>query len=155
MRNKKNFNNLFDSIITIIILIFCIFFYLTMMYFGVLHPNETTNPIVLFIIGTTLFVPIIIILLIITFKYCFEFWFLNDKIIYSKKLFQKRKIIYLNQIEKVEKKKIQAWVLGNYFSEAYIIYSAKNKIIVLINNRKRYHDLEKELKLLDNIKMKF
>jgi len=126
-----------------------------MIYFGVLHPREGTNPIATLIVGTAIFGLISIILLIIIFKNCFEFWFLNDKIIYSKKLFQKRKIIYLNQIEKVEKKKIQAWVLGNYFSEAYIIYSAKNKIIVLINNRKRYHDLEKELKLLDKFKMKF
>jgi len=146
MRNKKNFNNLFDSIITIIILIFCIFFYLTMMYFGVLHPNETTNPIVLFIIGTTLFVPIIIILLIITFKYCFEFWFLDNKIIYSKKLLQKRKIIYLDQIEKVDKTKINAWVLGNYSSEAYIIYSTKTKIIILIDSKKKYQDLDDVLK---------
>jgi len=146
MRNKKNYNNLFDSIMTVIIFIFCISFYIMMIYFGVLHPNETTNPIVLFIIGTTLFVPIIIILLIITFKYCFEFWFLDNKIIYSKKLLQKRKIIYLDQIEKVDKTKINAWVLGNYSSEAYIIYSTKTKIIILIDSKKKYQDLDDVLK---------
>lgn len=146
MRNKKNYNNLFDSIMTMIMFIFCISFYLIMMYFGVLHPREGTNPVAVLIAGTAIFGLMSIILLIIIFKYCFEFWFLNNKIIYSKKLFQKRKIICLDQIEKVEKRKINAWILGNYSSEAYIIYSSKTKIIILIGDKKKYQDLDDELK---------
>ncbi len=146
MRNKKNYNNLFDSIMTVIIFIFCISFYIIMIYFGVLHHREGTKPVATLIAGTAIFGLISIILLIIIFKYCFEFWFLDNNIIYSKKLLQKRKIIYLDQIEKVEKTKINAWVLGNYSSEAYIIYSTKTKIIILIDSKKKYQELNDELK---------
>lgn len=146
MRNKKNYNNLFDSIMTVIIFIFCISFYIMMIYFGVLHPREGTNPIATLIAVTAIFGLISIILLIIIFKYCFEFWFLDNEIIYSKKLLKKRKIIYLDQIEKVDKTKINAWVLGNYSSEAYIIYSTKTKIIILIDSKKKYQDLDDVLK---------
>lgn len=146
MRNKKNYNNLFDSIMTVIIFIFCISFYIMMIYFGVLHPREGTNPIATLIVGTAIFGLISIILLIIIFKNCFEFWFLDNKIIYSKKLLQKRKIIYLDQIEKIDKTKINAWVLGNYSSVAYIIYSTKTKIIILIDSKKKYQDLDDVLK---------
>lgn len=83
MRNKKNYNNLFDSIMTVIIFIFCISFYIMMIYFGVLHPREGTNPIATLIAVTAIFGLISIILLIIIFKYCFEFWFLDNEIIYS------------------------------------------------------------------------
>lgn len=68
------------------------------------------------------------------------------KLFIVKKLLQKRKIIYLDQIEKVDKTKINAWVLGNYSSEAYIIYSTKTKIIILIDSKKKYQDLDDVLK---------
>ncbi len=146
MKNKKNFNNLFDSILTVLLFIGSISFYLLLIYVGVLHPKEGTNPVVVLIGLTSTIGLISITLLVIIFIWCFEYWSFNDKIIYSKKLLQKRKIIYLDQIEKVEKKKVSALVYGSYSSEAYIIYSGKVKITILINERKKYKYLDEELK---------
>lgn len=146
MRNKRHYNNLLDSIITFVVLLLDLSIYLLMLYYGVLHPREGTNPMVALIAGTAVFGLPSIFLLIVIIVWCFGYWFMNDKMIYSKKLFWKKKIIYLDQIEKVEKKKITAWVLGIGSSEAYIIYSGKTKITILINEKKKYKDLDDELK---------
>ncbi len=151
MRNKRNYNNLFDSIVMTIVFLFGISFYLTMMYFGVLHPREGTNPVATLIVGTAIFGGSSILCLVMILIWCYEYWYLDDKSITSKKIFRKKKVILLNQIEKVEKKVVNALILGNYSSEAYIIYSKKTKIIILIDSRKKYQDLDNELKkYIDN-----
>lgn len=70
---------------------------------------------------------------------------LTDDFILSKKLFKKRTIICFKEIIKVEKKTIPALILGLYKSEAYIIYSKDKKIVVFLNNKKMYVDLDYKL----------
>ena len=145
MRNKRNYNNLFDSICMTILFFVCLAFYLTIIWFGVIHSNEGTNPIALLIISTIVFGIMITITIFLIIKYCYGYWILLDESIICKKLFSKRRKMKLIEIQKVEKKTISAFVLGIYKSEAYIIYSSDKKIVILIGKRKKYFELDNVL----------
>lgn len=145
MRNKRIFNNLFDSICMTILFFVCLAFYLLIIWFGVINSEEGANPIALLIISTIVFGNMITIITVLIIKCCYEYWILSDDSIISKKLFSKRRIIKLAEIEKVEKKIVFALVLGIYKSEAYIIYSNAKKIMILIGKRKEYSKLDYEL----------
>ena len=145
MRNKRNYNNLFDSICMTILFFVCLAFYLTIIWFGVIHSNEGTNPIALLIISTIVFGIMITITIFLIIKYCYGYWILLDDSIICKKLFSKRRKMKLVEIKKVEKKTISAFVLGTYKSEAYIIYSSDKKIVILIGKRKKYFELDNVL----------
>ena len=145
MRNKRNYNNLFDSICMTILFFVCLAFYLTIIWFGVIHSNEGTNPIALLIISTIVFGIMITITIFLIIKYCYGYWILLDDSIICKKLFSKRRKMKLVEIKKVEKKTISAFILGIYKSEAYIIYSSDKKIVILIGKRKKYFELDNAL----------
>ena len=145
MRNKRNYNNLFDSICMTILFFVCLAFYLTIIWFGVIHSNEGTNPIALLIISTIVFGIMITITIFLIIKYCYGYWILLDDSIICKKLFSKRRKMKLIEIKKVEKKTISAFVLGIYKSKAYIIYSSDKKIVILIGKRKKYFELDNVL----------
>ena len=145
MRNKRNYNNLFDSICMTILFFVCLAFYLTIIWFGVIHSNKGTNPIALLIISTIVFGIMITITIFLIIKYCYGYWILLDDSIICKKLFSKRRKMKLIEIKKVEKKTISAFVLGIYKSEAYIIYSSDKKIVILIGKRKKYFELDNVL----------
>lgn len=90
MRNKRNYNNLFDSIFMTILFFVCLAFYLTIIWFGVIKSNEGTNPIALLIISTIVFGVMIIITTFLIIKCCYEYWILLDDSIIYKKLFSKK-----------------------------------------------------------------
>ena len=142
MINRKNFNNLFDSICLTLLLLFLITFYCLMLWFAVIHPSEGTNPIAALIVSTILFGVFIAGTFFCMIAYCYEYWIINKTCICSKKLFRRQIIIDLKDIEKVEKKVVHALVLGIYRSDAYVISSKQKKITILINERKVYTDLE-------------
>ncbi|WP_308698933.1 hypothetical protein, partial [uncultured Thomasclavelia sp.] len=135
----------FDSICMTILFFVCLAFYLTIIWFGVIHSNEGTNPIALLIISTIVFGIMITITIFLIIKYCYGYWILLDDSIICKKLFSKRRKMKLIEIKKVEKKTISAFVLGIYKSEAYIIYSSDKKIVILIGKRKKYFELDNVL----------
>ena len=145
MRNKKNFNDLFDSICMTLLFFVCLAFYLVIIWFGVINSKKGTSSIALLIISTIVFCFMITTTLILIIKCCYEYWILLVDSIISKKLFSKRRVIKLAEIEKVEKNIIPAIVLGIYKSEAYIIYSNANKIVILTDERKKYSKLEDKL----------
>ena len=55
MRNKKIYNNLFDSICMTILFFVCLVFYLVVLWFGVINSNEGTDPIASLIISSVFF----------------------------------------------------------------------------------------------------
>ena len=71
MRNKKNYNNLFDSICMTILFFVCLVFYLVILWFGVINPNEGTNPIASLIISTVVFGVMITITTFLIIKFCY------------------------------------------------------------------------------------
>lgn len=145
MRNKKVFNNIFDSICITLLLIIFVAFYIVTIWFGVINFKEGTNPIATMISATALFGTMTIITTILIIKYCYEYWVLSEDLIYSKKLFRKKVVINLNEIDKIEKKIVPALVLCIYSSNAYIVYSKNKKIVILTDERKKYPDLDYEL----------
>ena len=145
MKNKRIFNNLFDSICITVLFILFSCFYSVVLWFDVVNHQEDATPIEYLIIFTLLFAPAIIILGIWIITKCYEYWILTEKSICSKKIFRKKVVINLCDIENVEKKVIDALILGPYKSEAYIIQSQSKKITILINERKKYYDLDNEL----------
>jgi len=136
MYNKKNYNNLFESICCVLLLIFSILFYSLMLYFAVINPNEGTNPIAALIISTVIFGLMIITLIILIIKQCYGYWYIYENEIISKKLFSKRIIIEINSIKNIEKKVVPFLIFGVYRSEAYIISDEYSEIVVLTKNKK-------------------
>ena len=145
MKNKRNYNNLFDSICMTILYFICIAIYFVVLWFGVIHSNEGTNPIALLMISTVFFGSMIAITTFFIIKHCYAYWIFSDDSIICKKLFAKRVEIKLAEIKKVEKKTVPALVLGIYKSDAYVIYSNDNKIQILIGERKKYPELDHAL----------
>lgn len=91
MRNKKNYNCLFDSIISTIFLIASIGLYSISLWFGVINAKEGTNSILLLIVLTVFFGLSIIFLIFVIIIYCYDYWILLDDSIIYKKLFLKEK----------------------------------------------------------------
>ena len=149
MKDKKVFNNLFDSVCVTLLLFACLAFYLIIIWFGVLNVREEANTVVTMIIATLFFGVMSTITTVLIIIGCYEYWFLSDEYIYSKKIFRKKVTIKLSEIDKVEKKIVPAIVLGVYKSEAYIIYS-KNKRISILTNGKKNSDLDSELSKFTN-----
>ncbi|GEM_PF-5108889 len=145
MKNKKVFNNLFDSICITVLLFICLTFYLIIIWFGVINCKEGTNPTVTFVISTLVFVIMMVIIIILLINGCFGYWILSKDSIFSKRLFRKKIEIKFTEIKKVEKRIVPAIVLGLYKSEAYIVYSDIDKITILISGRKKYYELDSKL----------
>ena len=142
MKYKKHFNNLFDSICISLLFLVGITFYIFVIWYGVINPKEGTNPVVALITATILFGIINISCILILFIFCYEYWVLSDDSICSKKIFRRKVTIKLNEIDKVEKKEISAFVMGTYKSQAYIIHSKNKRVVVLLQERKKYNDLD-------------
>ena len=145
MRNKKNFNNLLDSIYITFLLFFGLALCLLSIWFGVINPGEGENPFRVLILAILFFGPIIILTFLAIIYGCYEYWVLSEDSIYSKKPFRRKVVIKLDEIDKVEKKVVKALVLGSYGREAYIVFSKNKKIVILINERKKYFDLDFEM----------
>ncbi len=95
MRNKKNYNNLFDSICMTILFFVYLVFYLVILWFGVINSNEGNNPITLLIISTIFFGVMMAITIFLIIKFCYEYWIiLDDSIIYKKLFLKKEKLSY-------------------------------------------------------------
>ena len=151
MRNKRNFNNLFDSICMTFFFLIILLFYLVTLWFGVINFEGETNPIALLIISTVFFGAMLTITTFLIVKFCYGYWILSDDSIIYQKLFSKKRKMKLAEIEKVEKKMVSAFVLGTYKSEAYIIHSGDMKIVILIGGNKKYTELDYELAKLIHI----
>lgn len=136
MRNKKNYNNLFDSICMTILFFAYLAIYLVMLWFGVIKPKKGTNPIASLIISTVFFGGMITITTFLIIKFCYGYWILLDDSIIYKKLFSKRRQIKLAEINKVELKTIPALILGTYKSKAYIIHSNDKKLLFYLKKVK-------------------
>ena len=137
MKNKNYYKNLFDSICVTALLFGTLLIYVIALYWSVLHPSEGTNSMVALIALTVLFGTGSIVLIILIITQCFAYWRIENNMLVFKKLFRKAFIIQLEQIEKVEKKEVSAFILGSYKSDAYIITSIGNKVVLLINKKNK------------------
>ena len=152
MKNKRVYNNLFDSICITILFFIYLAVYLIVLNNGVINHNEQTNSTILFILSTIVFGIGIIFITFYIIKFCYGYWILLDDSIIYKTPFSKKTIIKFIEIEKVEKKIIPAFILGTYKSEAYIIQSNDKKIVILIKEHEKYVELDYALSKFQNKK---
>lgn len=104
MYNKKNYNNLFESICCVLLWVLLILIYSTLIYFTVISPANETNPIAALIISTLVFGLMIITITILIIKKCFIYWKIDENRITSKKLFDKKIVIRIKDIKSIQKK---------------------------------------------------
>lgn len=119
----------------------CLVILVFIIWFGVLHPSEGTDPIkILFVLGGMFGgAAIVTAVLIITSFY--TYWVFQDDSIVFKKLFSKRKEIKLTEITKVEKTTTPSPLYVVYSVETYVIYSSDKKIAIMIREEKDYLEL--------------
>ena len=131
---KKTFNNLADSIITLILLVVFIGMYVGAIY--LLTINILISNLTLGIILVTLFLGSgIIFFSVLLIVFGFEYWIISDNYILTKNLFKKPKVIYFADIKSVSRKKTFALKYEVFYSEAYFISDGNNLIKILINDK--------------------
>ena len=145
MRNKRNYNNLYESIVFTIPFFLFLAFYLLSLWLGVINFNEYNDPIVLLISSTIILGGFMAMAAFVIIKYCYAYWILLDDSIVYKKLFRKKIQIKLAEINIVEQKTIQSIIDPSFLRDAYIIYSNHIKIDILLQYGKDYSDLNSEL----------
>lgn len=135
MQKKSFYNNLFDSIFLLISNITLIVCYLLVLIFGIF--NKTNNYLIVsFVIATIMFVFLIVLSLILIIRGCFEKITIDEKNIYSKKLFKKIVIIHREDIIETIEKQIPAVILGTCKTNALIIKSSEKVINVYLDKHK-------------------
>lgn len=135
MSNKKYYNNLFESISCILLLIVLVVFYTVTIYFGVINSGTTSKPINTFVISTIVFGTMILAIIFLIVKGCFSYWYVKEEKIFSKKIFNKVQMIHIEEIKHIERKVVPYLIFGIYKSDAYIIKDTEEKIMVLINKK--------------------
>ena len=133
--NKKNFNNLFDSILLLLLELFIILLYVLVMLFGVIR-NETPYKVQVSIICSAFFIPLIISMLIMLLLGCFEWWKIDNEYVAPKKLFRKKIQIEIGAIVSITEEVVPALILGTYKTDAIIIKSNTNKITIYLDKKK-------------------
>ena len=145
MKNKKVFNNLYDSILLTLSLLAMVAILFCGIYFGVVNRLENTRDIVVALILLSPLVLLTISCTVIFVNNCYGYWILSEHSICSKKLLRGKVTIKLNEIDKVEKKTIPALIFGIFESDAYIIHSKGQKIEILLKEKRDYFDLDNKL----------
>ncbi len=124
--NKKIFNNLFDSILILLLELFFISAYSLIIVFGVIK-NDGTNKTTVCIVFSAIFIPIIILLFIMLLTGCFEWWKIADDYVETKKVLKKRTQIKVAEIISINEEVVPALILGVYKTNAVIIKTPAKK----------------------------
>ena len=140
MTYKRIYNNLLDSILVSVILCITIAFYCIILWFGFL-PRNWANSWFGFTVCTILFAPMIVGCCWLIIEKGYGYWYLTENTICTKKLFRRRIEIPLNEIVRVEKKKVNS-LLFDYTTVCHILYSKDKQIVIYLKEGKHYTDLE-------------
>lgn len=145
MKYKRFYNNLFDSILLLIINISLIFDYILVLIFGIFSKKNDYFVISLVITSIVFSVLILLSLLLIIYG-CFEKISFDDKKIYSKKPFRRTIIIEYNEILELHEEQIPAVILGLYKTNALIIKSKDKSICIYLDKNKTKEEIMKLIK---------
>lgn len=127
MKDKKNYNNLFDSIMVLLLTLFLIVAYFLTILFS--------NNVQVYIISSVILIPAIITLVIMLFIGCFEWWKIDDERVESKKIFKQRIQIKFDEIVSINEEVVPALILGSYKTNAIVIKSQTKKIVIFLNKK--------------------
>lgn len=141
---KKNFNNLIDSIVMTIFTIIEIIVYIFILF--LIFKGNTQHHLLEFLIFTLLFgIPSLVCVISIILG-CYGYWYIQNDIIYSKKLFRKKIFINVNDIVTINKKEISAVIFETFKTDAYIIKSKNQTIKIYITKSNNLEILTSLLK---------
>lgn len=132
--NKKIFNNLFDSILILLLELFFISAYSLIIVFGVIK-NDGTNKTTVCIVFSAIFIPIIILLFIMLLTGCFEWWKIADDYVETKKILKKRTQIKVADIISINEEVVPALILGVYNTNAVIIKAPTKRVVIYLNKK--------------------
>lgn len=158
--NKINFNNLFDSIIILLLELCFISAYSLVMVFGVIK-NDGTNKTAICIVYSAIFIPSIILLFIMLLTGCFEWWKIADDYVETKKVLKKRTQIKVAEIISINEEVIPALILGVYKTNAAIIKTPTKRVAIYLNKKITIDYIRNLLnnqnsgKIVDNSKIDF
>ncbi len=132
MNNKKKFNNLFDSIMMLLLTLFLIGIYVLFVFIIGMN-NENINKILVYIIYSLIFIPAIITTIFMLLLGCFEWWKIDNEHVESKKILKKRIQIKIEEIVSINEEVVPALILGTYKTNAIVIKSVTKKIVIYLN----------------------
>lgn len=132
--SKKHFNNLFDSILILLLELFFISAYSLIILFGVIK-NDSPYKTRVCIVGSAIFIPAIIILFIMMMTGCFEWWKIADDYVETKKVLKKKTQIKVSEIISINEEVVHALILGVYKTNAVIIKTPTKKVVIYLNEK--------------------
>ena len=108
--------------------------------------GNTQHHLLEFLIFTLLFgIPSLVCVVSIILG-CYGYWYIENDIIYTKKLFSKKIFINVNDIVTINKKEISAVIFETFKTDAYIIKSKNQTIKIYITKSKNLEILTSLLK---------
>lgn len=142
--NKRHYKNLLDSIVVTLFLFLEIAFLFAFLWSAYLTSRLGDTSFM--VCGLSILGPPVILVFLSIWLGCYEYWTITDDKVIAKKPLRRKRTILFSEIEAVERKMVVAMILGLYQSEAFIIMSAKKKIVIYITkkNEKFLSDIFKE-----------
>ena len=131
-KTKYYYNNLCDSIITFLLTIVLIGFFVILIVGG--NQSKNINKTALYICGSLVFIPAIVASFTMLLLGCFGKWTIKNDIIVFKKIFKKTCIKKI-EITSITEKNISAIILGVYKTKAMVIQSKDKKISIYLNKK--------------------
>ena len=143
----KGYNNLFDSIISLIVILAGICANAILIYFGWIKNDNPLDPGVMFgfITETIIFLLVVIPCIYTLFDKCFEIWEIREGVVTSKKLLRKRISIKKEEIICIIEKEIPAFIFGKLKTNALIIESSDKTICIYLNDKVSADNIKREL----------
>ncbi len=136
-QNKKNYNNLMDSIVITISLVVAIILLVLPISLAVSgHVLEGTNTKALIIAMSAIFGTSSLILFYLLIRHCYGHYMIYDDRIVYRNIYSKKIILYCD-IKKMEIKEGNALILGTYKTEMLSISDEKSIIKIYINDKNK------------------
>lgn len=126
--SKKHINVTFDSILVSVVL-FLVVILLVASAYGCHTQGNTSGMIT----GICLYGIATLALIAVLLLCCYEYWYVDENVVITKKLVGKQKIIPRSEIKLVEQ--TRARTLFNYERDAYVVYSAYGIATIFITKK--------------------
>ena len=146
--NKKHYNNLSDSIITVFIVAIGLVCCIGPIVFVNTGPFDYVQRKTIIIAASIIMGLPSLILLFMIIKDCFGYYIIYDDKIFYRNLHCKKTIVF-GDVKHIEVKTEKAWVLGVYKTELLAIHNDK-KVIKIFINKKNKEEILKFADMLQN-----
>lgn len=126
--SKKHVNLMFDSIL-ISVLLFFVAALLVASAYGCHIQGNTAGMITGICLYGGIFLGLVAVLLVC----CYEYWYVDENVVVTRKLVGKQTVIPRDEIKLAEQTKARA--LFNYERDAYVVYSTHGVVTIFITKK--------------------